>query len=161
MATIKINDYEFNSYATVEEANKYFSARFGSSWHEIDEVEKAQLLVSATREIEKLKFQGIKLDPEQELKFPRVICCYLVELTNKNLVSCCCEIAYAIYNMNLITGDIITPNADKIQSMSVGNTSITFKEGATVDCDNCLAVARQIAEKFLGDWLAGNVRVYL
>lgn len=161
MATIKIGDFEFSSYATVEDADKYFSAKFGSSWHDIEETEKAQLLVSATREIEKLKFQGLKLDPEQELKFPRVICCYLVEATNKNLINCCCEIAWAIYNINLTGADIVTPNADKIQSMSVGNTSVTFREGATIDCDNCLAVAKQIAQKYLGDWLAGNVKVYL
>ena len=49
MATITINDFKFISYATVEDADKYFSAKFGSTWANIQSEEKAKLLASKAK----------------------------------------------------------------------------------------------------------------
>lgn len=161
MATITINDFDFITYATVEDADKYFSAKFGNVWHEIQVEDKQKLLVTATREIENLQFQGLELDPEQPLKFPRVICCSQIKADDKNLIACCAEIACAIYNVGALANSITTPNAENIKSMSIGDTSITFKDGASIEADVFTATAKPIAKKFLGKWLQGNVRIIL
>ena len=161
MATITLNDLDFITYATVEDADKYFSAKFGSMWHEIPVEDKQKLLVTASREIENLQFQGLELDPEQPLKFPRVICCSQIEADDKNLIACCAEIACAIYNVGALANSITTPNAENIKSMSIGDTSITFKDGASIEADAFSATAKPIAKKFLGNWLRGNIRVLL
>lgn len=161
MATITINDFNFISYATVEDADKYFSAKFGSTWANIQSEEKAKLLVTATREIENLQFQGIELDPDQPLKFPRVICCSQIEAEDESLIACCAEIANAIYNVGEIACNVVTPNASNIKSMGIGDTSITYKDGADIDADIYSATAKPIAKKFLGKWLRGNIRVLL
>lgn len=161
MATITINDFDFLSYATVEDADKYFSAKFGNVWHEIQVEDKQKLLVTATREIENLQFQGLELDPEQPLKFPRVICYSQIKADDKNLIACCAEIANAIYNVGEIACNVVTPNASNIKSMGIGDTSITFKDGASIEADVFTATAKPIAKKFLGKWLQGNVRIIL
>ena len=161
MATITINDFNFISYATVEDADKYFSAKFGSTWANIQSEEKAKLLVTATREIENLQFQGIELDPDQPLKFPRVICCSHIKAEDESLIACCAEIANAIYNIGEIACNVVTPNASNIKSMGIGDTSITYKDGADIDADIYSATAKPIAKKFLGKWLRGNIRVLL
>ena len=45
--------------------------------------------------------------------------------------------------------------------MSIGDTSITFKDGASIEADVFTATAKPIAKKFLGEWLQGNVRIIL
>lgn len=159
MDIITINGFDFYSYATVAQADEYFSAKFGSEWANIDEEDKKKLLVTATREIENLCFQGIKIDKEQPLKFPRKICCLEIEADNPKIITCCAEIANAFYNTG--DGDTVTPNADKIKSMSVGDTSITYKDGATISVDSFTAIAKSIASKYLGCWLCGNIKVIL
>lgn len=162
MKTITINGIEYPTYATVEEAEQYFNAKFGSTWSEIEQLDKEKLLVTATREIEKVKFQGYKLDIAQDLAFPRVICSCSINPINPEdiLIACCSEIANAIYNLP-VTENVITAGADKIKSMSVGDTSITFQDGVTIETDNYSAVATSIIKKYLGRFLKGNIRVIL
>ena len=161
MAIITINDKEYYSYATVQDADDYFNAKFGSEWSGIDQDDKKKLLISATREMEKLCYQGHKVDEEQPLKFPRQICCKVIAEDDYRLIECCCEIANAIYltscsdcvNMSI-------PNADKIKSMSVGDTSISFQENASIETDVFDAMAMPIIKKYLRCFLKGNVIVY-
>ena len=40
MDIITINGFDFYSYATVVQADEYFSAKFGSEWANIDEEDK-------------------------------------------------------------------------------------------------------------------------
>ena len=155
--TKKINDIPV--YATVEDANTFFEYKYGSNWSEIAQTDKEKLLITATKEIENTHFCGLVLDQDQELLFPRVICGETIAVDDTNLIACCCEIANAIYNTNI--SNIITPNADKIQSMSVGDTSITYKDGATVETDVYNAVSLPIIKKYLGDILRGNIRILL
>lgn len=163
MATITINDVEYPSYATIEDADKYFNAKFGSTWADISEIDKSKLLVSATREIDNLEFKGCKLDVNQDLAFPRVICDCVINPINpeEDLIACCAEIANTFYNLGASAETVATPNAQNIKSMSVGDTSITYKDGATIDADVFSATAKPLVKKYLGKWLKGNIRVLL
>ena len=156
MKTITINDIEYPTYATVEEAEQYFNAKFGSLWQEVEN--KEQLLVTATREIDGSDFQGFVLECTQVQQFPRVLRCAVLN-PEQTLLSCCCEIASAFSTMN--TNILATPGAENIQSMSVGDTSITFKEGATIETDIYTSIAKPIIKKYLGRWLRGNIRIIL
>lgn len=163
MKTITINDFEYPTYATVEDADKYFSAKFGSTWGEVEQADKEKLLVTATREIEKAEFQFCKVDEDQELAFPRMprFNCYDVIINpEKELIECCCEIANAIYNLPMAE-TITTPGIDKIKSMSVGDTSITYQDGVSIDADSFSATASPFIKKYLGRFLRGNIRVIL
>ena len=161
MATIIINNIEYPSYATVQDADNYFSAKFGSEWSLLQTEDKNKLLVSATREIEKLCFQGHKVDEEQPLKFPRQICCKVIAEDDYRLIECCCEIANAIYLTSCSDCvNMLIPNADKIKSMSVGDTSISFQDDASIETDVFDAIAIPIIKKYLRCFLKGNVIVY-
>ena len=162
MKIITIDNFEFPSYATVEESNKYFAAKFGSSWKDIPEEDKSKLLVTATREIEKAEFKGCKEDIEQELKFPRLIypCVCTSVYPEKELIACCCEIANAIYNLPIIEGTT-TPGIDKIKSMTIGDTSITYQDGVKIEADSFSATASPFIKKYLGKFLKGNIRIIL
>lgn len=61
-----------NSYVTVAEADAYFADSVHNvDWTAIDETLKAQLLVSATRLIDQIEFQGVAISSSQSLAFPR------------------------------------------------------------------------------------------
>ena len=70
---VEINGNLYNTYATVDEADSYFAATFGSEWDNVGQTQKPQLLVTATRLIDKKDFQGVKVDENQPLKLPRVL----------------------------------------------------------------------------------------
>lgn len=146
---ISIAGKEFNTYATVEEADLYFSAIFGNNWVGIGETQKAQLLITATKLIDRQDFQGEVVDKEQPLKLPRII---NGEPTNDDLVvETCCELAHQIYqngNLNISTNDV--------QSVSLGDSKITFKDDVVIENSNDLLI-----ENYLGDYLMGGVRVIL
>lgn len=155
MKTVEINNFEYPTYATVEDAEYYFNAKFSSNWDEVEN--KEQLLVTATKEIDKSGFQGLILDFAQPLEFPRVYCCDEI-FPEQELMECCCEIASAIYNS--LSNDEVIANSDKIKSMSVGDTSITFKDGAKIET-GFTAIAKPIIEKFLKKYLKGNIRIII
>lgn len=149
--TVTIDTKEYNVYATVSEANDYFAASFGSEWSDIAEADKSKLLVSATRNIDKRDYQGEKVDPEQPLKFPRIIA---DEQTDDNLlVMACCEVAMNLY---LNGGISVSASISGIQSVSLGDSSISFKEGANIESEE-----NSIIDDYLSDYLMGGVRVIL
>ena len=45
--TVTINEKAYNVYATVDEADEYFAAKFGNEWVNVGETQKPQLLVTA------------------------------------------------------------------------------------------------------------------
>ena len=160
--SITINNAEYPSYATIQEADNYFLPKFGSNWGDISEDNKKKLLVTATREINKSDFQGCVVEVAQPLIFPRVICNICNEPVNptEELIACCCEIANAIYNLPL-ADNLTTPGAENIESMSVGDTSITYRKGANIETDIFSATAKPIIKKFLGKYLKGNIQIIL
>jgi hypothetical protein len=124
MKTVNINGIEYPTYATVKEADDYFNAFFGSNWTCIDEVDKAKLLVSATRTIDAQEWRGVKKDDTQELSFPRLI--NKVETDERLLLKACCEEALAVNK----SGTSSTVNTEGIQSVTVQDTTITFRTNA-------------------------------
>lgn len=121
MKTVTINEVEYPTYATIQDADNYFNAFFGSTWESIDEVDKAKLLVSATRTIDAQEWRGYKKDEAQELAFPRLI--NMVETDERLLTKACCEEALAIKK----SGTSESLNAEGVQSVTVQDTTISFK----------------------------------
>ena len=161
MSTITINNNDYHSYATVSEANEYFAASFNSLWANIGENDKQKLLITSTRLIDTMEYQGHKVSEEQPLKFPRWVCCQENVSSDDLLIRACCEVAIGIYKASLMSTEVVVPNADKIKSMSVGDTSISFQDKADIEADFNTAIAKPIIKKYLGKWLRGNMRVLL
>lgn len=160
--SITINNIEYPSYCTVEEADAYFLPKFGSKWDSIKPEDKQRLLITATREINKLDFQGCPLEVGQLLAFPRVICgfCHNPVNPTEELIACCCEVANAIYNLPL-ADSLTTPGAENIKSIGIGDTSITYKDGADIEVDVFTATAKPIIKKLLAKYLKGNIHIIL
>ena len=161
MATITINDNDYHSYSTVEQANNYFVGSFNNLWSNIGEDDKQKLLITSTRLIDTMEYQGHRVDKEQPLKFPRWMCCEENVSSDDLLIQTCCEVAMGVYQASLLSTDVIVPNADKIKSMSVGDTSISFQDKADIETDFNAAIAKPIIKKYLGKWLKGNMRILL
>ena len=161
MSTITINDNDYHSYATVSEANEYFAASFNTLWANIGENDKQKLLITSTRLIDTMEYQGHKVSEEQPLKFPRWVCCEENVSSDDLLIQACCEVAIAVYKSSLMSTEIVVPNADKIKSMSVGDTSVSFQDGAIIETDFNMAIGKPVMKKYLKDWLKGNMRVIL
>jgi len=63
---------ETTSLVTSEEAEAYFAGRLHSdAWDSADEPTKGKALITATRQINALAFDGTKADPSQPHAFPR------------------------------------------------------------------------------------------
>ena len=124
MKKVNIFEVEYDVYADIEDSDKYLNAMFGSNWSELIEEDKAKLLVSATRSIDKGQWKGVKVNEEQALEFPRFIA---GKQTDEDiLMRACCEEAYAIYK----SGTSQYSNTDGIKTMRVQDTEITFKDSA-------------------------------
>lgn len=156
MTTITINDIEYNSYASVEEANQYLNVKYGSNWSTYDDDKKAILLVNSTREIDKRLYQGKKVEENQPLKFPRIIAGVP---TDDNLVKqCCIEMADGLALTAMGSSGGIA-NLQAFESFKVGNTDIKFKDDAVlVDSEQLIDDAIQT---FLKPYLKGNAEVWL
>ena len=122
MKTVEINRIDYPTYATVEEADDYLGASFGSSWENISYDDKAKLLISATRSIDKVEYRGSKVDETQPLEFPRII--NGKETNEVLLMKACCEEAQAIYDKGTST----TADIDGIKRVEVQDTAIEFKD---------------------------------
>lgn len=146
---ITINYKEYYTYATLEDADNYFAAAYGSEWEQISENQKQKLLITATRLIDRRDYQGEKVNPEQPLKFPRMIC---DEKTSDDvLITACCELAANIYSDGGADNSM-----SNIKSVSLGDSSISFVENGKTECEDDL-----IIERFLSEYLMGGVRVIL
>lgn len=156
MATITINNIEYNSYASVEEADKYLNVKYGSNWSTYDEDKKALRLINATREIDKRDYQGVKVDVDQPLKFPRMIG---KQQTDDELVKqAAIELAdgLALTSTSSSGG---SANLQAIKSVSVGDTDIEFKDD--VPLQDAFTIACGVIDNLLKEYLKGNAQVWL
>lgn len=119
---ININGKEYPTYATVEQADEYFQASYGSEWENLDDDTKEKLLVTATRSIDKSEYRGKKVDEKQPLQFPRIINGKLTD--DDLLMRACCEEAIAIYDNGQ------TKDYRGIKRIDVQDTSIEFNSNA-------------------------------
>jgi hypothetical protein len=71
-ATIVTVVAEHPTYGTVQEADRYFGVLLhGELWDRSTPIRKYRALVSATKQIDTLRFAGRKTDDDQALEFPR------------------------------------------------------------------------------------------
>lgn len=63
---------DLDPYLTVEDAQLFFNGRLNTyPWDNATDPEKLKALKMATGRIDRLQYIGVRLDPEQELEFPR------------------------------------------------------------------------------------------
>lgn len=62
-----------NSYVYPNTAESYFDTRLGTdAWDDASPEDRNKALIQATRMIDRLRFKGLKADPDQPLEFPRI-----------------------------------------------------------------------------------------
>lgn len=132
------------SYADIPYADNYFEYDLEAQiWRDASEMDKQRALVTATRQIDTLNFQGTKALPDQPLAFPRRKEVYLSEhelmklklmisqsttpLYPEDVKRATCE--QALY---LLQNQKSDQTFDKLQgkgikSYSVGDVSVTFE----------------------------------
>lgn len=72
MALVAWPDPDANSYSSRADAQTYFDDRLGSdAWEDATDNEKDQSLVTATRMIDRVPFEGEKTSDSQPLEWPR------------------------------------------------------------------------------------------
>lgn len=112
-------DVGTNSYVTVEEADAYFSDRYGyDKW--ASETNKEGALISATQQLDNLcVWSGFKVDSEQDLAFPRNPDANPVPRAVKDAQ---CEITYAIVD----TESTSTSADDALAELKAGSVTLKF-----------------------------------
>ena len=146
--TVTINEIEYPVYADLTDATIYNNAVVGSTWSTKDEATQSQYLVMATRKIDSYSYAGQKVDPEQPLKFPRVMISGKVSDDNV-LTQLCCQIA-AFYNDNGSTGGSDSGDfLSNVENYQIGDLHVNFKSDATID----LSGIDDFIEGALKEWL--------
>lgn len=128
---------EANSYLTLAQAEAYFqeSYDFASLWSGLSDQDKEQLLVSATRALDRLRFKGRRFDSltPQALKFPRIIGGQVYDRASDGSLAvpravreATCEQARHIYfgggDQDLAAADVESFRVDKIAVSLSGRT---------------------------------------
>lgn len=146
-----INEITYPVYADLQDAEIYNNAILNSTWGNLDETAQSQLLVMATRKIDSYKYVGTKVDPDQPLKFPRVMRNGTVS-EDKLLTDLCCQVA-AFYNDNGSSGSSGSGNMlEQLKAYQIGDLHVTFKDNAQID----LTGLDDIIEGALKDWMMSN-----
>ena len=136
------------SYCTIEYADQYFKNRLhAESWGQADESTKEKALKQATRAIDRQLLKGRKMNPEQELAFPR----YPDTEVPEAVKEACCEEALAILESG--NSQRRKLQQEGVQSFSLGNMSETFAAGAGK------GLLSQEAKELLRPWLLGGVMI--
>lgn len=98
-------------YIEIYDADEYFLGRYNSPlWNPLSDSVKNQLLITASRLMDSLNFEGEKTDPAQELEFPRDD----DTVVPKDIKDACCEIAYGLvsgYDPEFEQRNISSPQA--------------------------------------------------
>lgn len=148
--TVTIDEQDFYVYADLEDARLYNMAIVGSTWADKDEKTQAQYLVMATRKIDSYNYAGQKSDPNQPLKFPRVMTNGKIS-DDEVLTNLCCQVA-TYYNDS---GSSSSSSGDSgnflnsVESYQIGDLHLKFKSDATLD----LSGLDDFIEQALKDWL--------
>lgn len=78
---------EITPYITVEDAQIFFDGRLDTyAWDNASNPDKLKALKMATSRIDRLDYLGVKLDPDQELEFPRD---HQTEVPQDIEIACC------------------------------------------------------------------------
>jgi hypothetical protein len=119
-----------NSYATVEEANTYFSDRLDvAAWTDAPDSQKSQSLISATMQLDDLRWVGVAVSENQPLAFPRTgeyfdpkkgIIVALTTSVPNEIIRATFELAYHFLNNDGLLDDV-----GSVKNISVGNIQLT------------------------------------
>lgn len=125
-----------NSYVDVAEANAYFAAgvHLGSAtWAGLTNDNKSAALITATRQLDRLRFWGCKYSELQALQFPRDYCAWKFNQIPKELKEACLEQALSLAP-NIAAGGQGTRErlqAQGVESYSIGDLTETFASSRT------------------------------
>ena len=144
-----INEISYPVYADLQDAEIYNNAIVGSSWSTLDETTQSQYLVMATRKIDSYNYAGEKKDPNQELKFPRVMANGKTS-NDEVLTNLCCQIAAFYLSNGTSSGGGDSGNLlSNLKEYKIGDLQINFKDDAKLD----LSGLDDFIEQALKDWL--------
>jgi hypothetical protein len=128
-----------NSYLTLLRADELAEQLpHASEWFTNEALDKPQLLVHATRLIDRYGYYyGSKTSPAQALQFPRTGLTYHTELTSvaSNVIPNFIEWACIEWAFSLVTSEEATPASYGISSLSTPSFSLSFDSGAASSND--------------------------
>ena len=146
---VTINEISYPVYANLQDAEIYNNAIVGSSWSTLDETTQSQYLVMASRKIDSYNYSGEKKDPNQELKFPRVMANGKTS-DDEVLTNLCCQIAaYYLSNGTSSSGGDSGNILSQLESYQMADLHVKFKSDAQLD----LSGLDDFIEQALKDWL--------
>lgn len=170
MKTIKINEKEIPVFCTVEEADQYFSEKFGGeNWAEKTQEDKQKAIITATRKLNQLAFKGFKVNTEQPLAFPRYYKpnfaskrnytseanavkiygkSYILIEEPEEMVFACCEEAASLFQRNEDSVHIKNQKLG-IASTSILGNSVSYTGNGAADITNVCSEALYHIEKYL------------
>lgn len=127
-----------NSFITLEDANQYFSERFGStSWESAQDDDKEKALITATKRINRLAFIGQKKSFTQPLEFPRKFSCGYyppsLEMPAEIKDAVCEEAITLIEYVNNNGEESLNDPSFTMQSFKLGDVSVTNANTANSD----------------------------
>ncbi len=127
MATVTILGVEYDTYATVAEADDYLEADFTATvWRaETDDDEKARALVTATRLLDRQIWPGEKADEAQPLAWPRMgVTGYDDYEIPQAVIDACCLLAKYIHEGSTVETSVSTAN--NTRRLKAGSAEIEY-----------------------------------
>lgn len=129
---VTIDSLPYDVYRTVEQADQYLIAKFGTTWFSLTELQKKQALISSTRLIDRQCWKGSKTQDYQPLAWPRKetgIADVEDDVVPDDISNASIELADAI-SAGSTVADNPTPGVQGIQSLQAGSVSLSFFRGA-------------------------------
>ena len=155
-----------NSYVTLSEANDYFDTSPDSStWTNKTDDQKKRALISATRWIDTLVFQGDRCDEDQALKFPRTN--YQVDRVELSCSTIPNNIKYAQYELaralandtGAITGT--TGTEGNFSEVKIGDMQVKYNtDSQGVGSINNILDVYPWLQSYLGAYMLGGAGTY-
>lgn len=157
--TVEIDGLAFPVYATLDEANAYMTGKYGvSMWFDstTDPETKKRLLVTATRILDRQKWQGTPTGLSgQQLAWPRTgLECVAEDEIPEKLVYACVELANLILEGSDVESNV-RPGVQTLQMIKAGSVQLqyfrdaesTFTKGARFPT---------VVQELIGKWLGGG-----
>ncbi len=153
MASIIIDSNEYYSYVSVDDADIYFgAASHGGPWRAAETADKEMALVTATRTLDRQKWQGEMTNADQGAAWPRTgITGVDPAVVPQEVLDATCELALSILNGEAVQTNP-NGNVQTIASQSAGSVSISYFRGA----EGKPLRFPLIVMELIGKWLGGG-----
>lgn len=148
-----------NTYVTVSEADKIVSnyltsdSEILSLYDNLDDDDKTVILYRSCLDMQKLKYRGIKQEPNQKLAFPRTN--RLGYKSDDDMV----KLAQVINSLSFINGGSTNTtqlnmlSANNVTNFKLGSFSVSLSSGMSAKSNS------GIVESILQEWLTGGVKI--